>query len=57
MVQILKIIILTCQVSTGSVVPAVVDKHQKRCQKALVECVKPNTKGSKERLLECISER
>lgn len=57
MLEILKIIILTCQVSSGSVVPAVVDRHQRDCQKNLIQCVKPDTVAVEERLLKCIRER
>ena len=58
MLEILKIIILTCQVSTGTVVPATVDRYQRDCQKNLIECVKPDDRyGLLERVLKCIKER
>ena len=60
MLEILKIIILTCQVSTGSVVPATVDRYQRDCQKNLISCVKPesgNGTSTTLRLIKCIKER
>lgn len=58
MLEILKIIILTCQLSGSS--PSFVDKLQKECQKKLVECVTPSGFTSIEqerRLLKCLKER
>lgn len=61
MLEILKIIILTCQV-TGSNT-AFVDKYQKECQKELIDCVdkiSPNdATGSwgTSRAVECIRNR
>ena len=59
MLELLKIIILTCQVSSGSVVPAVVDRHQKACQKDMLKCVQPIGNGidTTKSLIKCLEER
>lgn len=57
MIEILQIIILTCQVSTGSVVPATVDRYQRDCQKNLISCVKPESGNGTLKLIKCIKER
>ena len=60
MLEILKIIILTCQVSTGTVVPSAVDRHQKACQKDLINCVRPSVESKMSDdmlLLRCLRER
>jgi hypothetical protein len=67
MLEVIKIIILACQVSSGSVVPAVVDRHQKACQKDMIKCVnlyskeyderKSYTTLLTERLAKCLEER
>lgn len=59
MLEVIKIIILACQVSSGSVVPAVVDRHQKACQKDMMKCVRPDSDkiASVKRLAKCLEER
>jgi hypothetical protein len=62
MLEVLRIIILTCQISGNN--PFIVNKEQKKCQRELIECVdsvkvssdKGGSWGS-ERLIECIKDR
>ena len=65
MIEILKVIVLTCQIGNGFRVLTPVIKYQKKCQKKLIECVSKTTQDTQytllkwtgERLSECIKER
>lgn len=39
MVEILQVIVLACQVSSGNKQFQVIDKYQKSCQKKLIRCM------------------
>lgn len=62
MIEMLKVIILTCQVGNGFKVIEQVDKYQKKCQKSLIECVSTPSKDrpymwTDVRLSSCLKER
>lgn len=60
--EIVKIIVLACQVNTGfqaSNAHELIDKHQKKCQNDLIECVEKinDKKPSRLSLIICLKER
>lgn len=62
--EIIKTIVLACQVNTGfqaSNAHELIDKYQKKCQNDLIECVekmnKKTGRWSEYRLINCLKER
>lgn len=60
--EIVKIIVLACQVNTGfqaSNAHELIDKYQKKCQNDLIECVEKinDKKPSRLSLIICLKER
>jgi len=57
--EILKLIIMACQISASNDTPFAVDKVQNKCRKQVIKCVQDTRKMNNEadRLMLCLRER